>query len=285
MSTIQCSRPYQGYQPVRSQGNNYYSDPFQNANQGLYDNPNYNGGAVGQIQMSSRAQMIMSLLSMMNSLMSGAFGQMMNQGQEQAFPVTHPGFGRQDVGGPPSAGGLSQVKPGETRELKAGEAVRGPNGSVVNWHNDGRVTANYTDKNGRQHKVEIQGDHMIVDGGEPQKLDKLGQIVKLPNGDVIARGRAEQPGGGRVTSRAAVSGSVDGIGVNPPGRTSVHQVDAHRSTETRNEGAYLSVNYSEADQCSPYGHARSMNFSMSAFLGVPVSREVEQWIAQVVGVK
>jgi len=186
---------------------------------------------------------------MMNSLMSGAFGQMMNQGQEQAFPVSHPGFGRKDVGGPQSARGLSQVKPGETRELKAGEAVRGPNGSVVNW------------------------------------LDKLGQIVKLPNGDVIARGRAEQPGGGRVTSRAAVSGSVDGIGVNPPGRTSVHQVDAHRSTETRNEGAYLSVNYSEAGQCSPYGHARSMNFSMSAFMGVPVSREVEQWIAQVVGVK
>lgn len=265
----------------------YQRDPFQNANKGLYNNP----GAGGGVQLSSKAQMMMTMLSLMSAFMGGDLGQLMNMLSPQqgrgTLPASpqNPGFGTGRAAGRAAVGALPQAKPGEVKEMKAGQVARGANGSVVKWGKDGLVDIGYKDRDGRPKNIQFKNGMISLDGGPPQKLDNTGQFLKLPNGDVVGLGHNPKQDGSKDLVRVALSDSVDNVPVNPKGASNVYQVGLNEFSETRNEGVGISLNLSQGSFSTPHGGASFMNASISAFTGVPVTRNFSEQFLRFSGVR
>ena len=344
--------PYHQQYGAVCRSNSGPQDLFRNANKGEF-NKNYcnsNSAVGGGIQLSAKAQMMMSMLSMMNSLMSGGFGQMMNmlgglpsqanQGgqmqnfslgdagfarfqkqnaaeaeqrssqmkalasqmaagrtngssQMQGMPICNPGFGQsrgacanQGANQTSSVNGANatQVAPGQVKELKAGETVRGANGTVLKWGENGNVDMSYQDKNGQTKNVQVKNGMISFDGGPPQKLENVGQILKLPNGDVVGIGNNPNSGDGKPV-RVVMADNVDNIKTEPASATNIYQVDEMQRRQTTMEGGGVSVNMNAGSFHSSFGETHYANASVNVFLGHPVTRCFSELMMKLVGSK
>lgn len=266
--------------------------------------PSKAGGAhqAHQTQFSAKAQMLMMMMSMMNQLMGGSFGQLMNslnpnQGQMVGMNNNHPGFGQSGfnpgfqmtghqpqggygVGGARSGanvGGMQmnpnapRVAPGQVKEMKAGETVRGANGSQVNWGEDGSVNIGYKGKDGKLKRIHVKDGMMSLDGGKPVKLENTGQFLKLPNGDVVGIGNTQHNGKKQMV-RVAVSDGTAQVPTSPPRASNIYDISQMEHKQTTMQGGGINMNFSAGSFQTPMGTANFMNASISAFAGVPVTQ-------------
>lgn len=264
------------------QQNNPYSNPL-----------NGNSGFPGSgLMLSSKAQMMMAMMSMFNSMLSGNFGGLMNmlngfQGVQHPgacgnanqgggfVPAGNPGFGqpRAAQAGPASAlnnPNVPGVAPGQVKEMKAGETVRGAHGSVTTWNPDGKVTVDYKDPNGQAKHIDVKDGMVSFDGGQPQKLENVGQLLKLPNGDVVGLGNNPGPNGKQLV-RVVMADDVNKIKTEPASATNIYDVNMMQQQQTRMEGGGYSMNVNAGSVSTPWGQSNYMNASMSYFMGVPVT--------------
>lgn len=276
-------------------------NPYQqNAVCNPHSNPlNGNSGFPGGgVMLSSKAQMMMAMMSMFNSMLSGDFGGLMNmlngfQGMQHPgacgntnqggglVPAGNPGFGQSAKNAASQVGGLAAfnnpsietVAPGQVKEMKAGETVRGSHGSVTTWNKDGRVTTDYQDPNGKLRHIEVKDGMISFDGGKPQKLENVGQLLKLPNGDVIGLGNNPGPNGKQLV-RVVVADDVNKIKTEPASATNIYDVNMMQQQQTRMEGGGYSMNINAGSVCTPWGQSSYMNASMNYFMGFPVTHTI-----------
>lgn len=298
--------PYHQHQGAVCRSNSGPRDLFRNANKGEF-NKNYcnsNSAAGGGIQLSAKAQMMMTMLSMMSSLMSGGFGQMMNMlgglpgqgnqgGQMQGMPMCNPGFGQprgacanQGANQMSSVNGAnaSQVAPGQVKELKAGETTRGANGTLLKWGEGGNVDMSYKDQNGQTKNVQVKNGMISFDGGAPQKLENVGQLLKLPNGDVVGIGNNPNSGNGNPV-RVVMADKVENVKTEPASATNIYQVDEMQRRQTTMEGGGVSLNVNAGSFHSQFGETHYANASLNVFLGQPVTRCFSELMMNLVGSK
>ncbi len=168
-------------------------------------------------RLGPQAQKLLRLQTVAKELMGGHFGQLFSSlgGPNQAA-WANPGSPR--LGGAPT-------QAGEVQELQPGQMATGANGTQVERGGDGVVRIAFTDKCGSPKRLLIQGDRISLDGGQTfRPMGNRGQILKLPNGDVVAIGNAERPGGSKVLSRVAITDSVDRVATDEAGKTNVYDV-------------------------------------------------------------
>lgn len=225
------------------------------------------------IALSPQSRILMALMGMTSQLQGGSFG-------AATAPGTH-GMNPSDA----RFGQAPQVRPGEVKEMKAGQSSRGPNGSRVDWGQDGTVSITYRDKRGRQRQLEVKDGVLRLDGGRSVRLSNRGQILKLPNGDVVALGNAEMGGGRKKLGRVAVSDSAGGIPTDEAGKTNIFDVSSLERQEVRQEGGGLSLQLSGGSIATPFGRQSFMNANISAFAGRPVLRTVSEQSLNLVGSK
>lgn len=242
------------------------------------------------LQLSSKAQMMMAMMGMFNSLLSGSFGQLMNMlgGFQPSgtapfppngggfLPSGHPGFG-DTRSATPNAGqsasaqntkalrnaNIPQVAPGDVKEMKPGETVRGANGSVITWHQDGTVTVNYQDKNGQSKDILFKDGMISFDGGPPQKLENTGHILKLPNGDVFGLGHNPGPDGKKLV-RVVMADNVDKIRTEPANATNIYEVEMLQRQQTVMQGGGYSINLNAGSYMTPWGIGGFLNANIIA---------------------
>ena len=157
--------------------------------------------------------------------------------------------------------------------MKAGQTARGANGSLVKWGKDGNVTIDYKDPNGKAKNVSVKNGMISFDGGKPQKLENTGQLLKLPNGDVVGLGNNPGPNGKNLV-RVVVADNAKNIKTEPANATNVYDVDMMRKQQTTMEGGGISINMNSGSYATPWGMSNYMNTSISAFTGVPVTRTI-----------
>jgi hypothetical protein len=271
---------------------NHQQNIFANANRGLYNNPNpWNSGTGGGLQFSSKAQMIMTMLSMMNSLVSGDFGQMMNllngmNGQQMPqgygpvqttggrpgqLPSEVPTFGTRVRGAQGPGATIPGTAPGQVKEMKVGQTAKGANGSVVKWGQDGTVTVDYQDKNGHNKHISVKDGMMSLDGGQPRKLENTGQLIEIPNGDVVGLGNNPGPRGKDLV-RVVVADDVKKVRTEPASATNIYKVGHLEQKRTSLEGGGISLDVKMGSYGTPFGGASYLQASLSAFAGFPVTR-------------
>ena len=273
---------------------------FANANKGQYNN--FNSAAGGGLQLSSKAQMMMAMMGMMSAMMTGDFGQLMQMmngmngqqmpqgygptqtqgGPPQNVPRT-PSFGRTKRGASPffsqpmnGVGGVNNkpgMAPGQVKEMKPGQTARGANGTNVQWGKDGTVDISYRDKNGQNKKLSVKNGMLTMDGQKPVKLENVGQLLKLPNGDVVGLGNNPGPNGKSLV-RVVMSDNVKNIKTEPASATNIYDIGSMDRKVTNYEGGGTSINFSAGSFHTPQGSGNFMNFSMSHFLGTPVTRVI-----------
>lgn len=267
---------------------------FANDNQGRYNN--FNSGAGGGVQLSSKAQMMMAMMGMMSAMMTGDFGQLMQmmngmngqqmpqgygqvptQGGPQGVPAGRPSFGgprrTRAVRNAQALNGanIPGMSPGQVKEMEPGQTAKGANGSVVQWGQDGTVNVSYRDKNGRQKQLSVKDGMITMDGQPPKKLENVGQLLKLPNGDVVGLGNNPGPNGKSLV-RVVMSDNANHIKCEPASATNIYDIASMDPKETRYEGGGVSVNMNAGAYNTPMGSGSYMNFSISQFLGTPVTR-------------
>lgn len=266
-----------------------------------------NGNAAcctSSVHLSSKAQMMMTMMGMFSSLLGGDFGRLMDmlggfnpQGAMQFppngggfLPTGNPGFGqpRANASAPCGAAqnsaaardanalqnaNIPGVSPGEVREMKPGETVRGANGSVITWHPDGTVTVNYQDKNGRPKDIRFKDGMISFDGGKPQKLENVGHILKLPNGDVFGLGHNPGPNGKELV-RVVMADSVDKIRTEPANATNIYDVEMMQQQQTRMQGGGYSINMSAGSYATPCGIGSFLNANITALPSYLMSQTI-----------
>lgn len=274
-------------------------NPFANAN-----GYNSSNSAAGHgIQLSSRAQMLMAMMSIMNAMMSGDCGSLMNMlngfngmqmpgrggpvpNQLGQIPAGYPSFGQRGggtqsagprrTGGPQAAafGGADapRMAKGEVKELKAGQTARGANGTVVKWGQDGKVGIDYLDKNGQKRHIDVKNGMMSIDGGKPIKLENVGQLLKLPNGDVVGIGNNPNGPEGKKMCRVVMSDSVDNIKTEPASATNIYEIEQLQQKQTCREGGGFSFNLNAGSYSTPFGSGSFMNANFSLHPGILVNR-------------
>ena len=302
-----------------------------------YNPANMNSG----INLSAKGQMLMCLLSAMNQLTNGAFGNLMStlgigpQGQgecqNQMNPFQNPGFGqsrgcgngsqnmeqqwndfnqfremqhrqRMAQAGVPRRGARQmatdrasmaafkaqsanapQAPKGQATEMQAGQSMKAPNGSLVTRHQDGKITAKSLDPTtGQLRNYEISKDGMLrIDGGKPMKLDNTGQLLNLPNGDVIVRGTNPQAPQGQQLSRVAVADSVDQVKCEPKNATNIYETKDMEHTHRGFIPTMANVNFNAASYNGFNGSYQMMNTNATFLYGTPyeyshIVREIQQ---------
>lgn len=311
-------------------------------------NPCQNNGG---IQLSSKAQALMTFMGMMGQLIGGPFGEMMsalgvggldgqNQGQMHPFSNAHPGFGEprdrtcrgsqrpngladflhqrscenMDRGFMPlqrslaRANGLSQARNrarnalqgltgqksggvsgaagnvanraleasapqaprGKATEMKAGQTMKAPNGSLVSWGKDGQVGIKYKDPNGQMKNIDIKDGMLRLDGGKPVKLENVGQILKLPNGDVIGLGNNPQGPEGKKLCRVVLADNPDQIKTDPASATNVYDIKNMLHTQNAIVPTRYDVNFNSSSYDGQCGHFHSNSFNASVTTGTPI---------------
>jgi hypothetical protein len=263
--------------------------------------PGHTRGCGGGAQLSSQAQMMMQMMRLMGSLMSGDFGQLMNMLQSPGRGAMNGRAGGQMLTGSPGfgqgrrAGGArrrpavdgrnaSPAKRGQAREMKAGETVRGANGSLVKWGKDGNVDITYKDKNGQNKNINVKNGMMSVDGGKPSKLGNTGQLLKLPNGDVVGLGNNPQAKGQKLC-RVVMADNVDQVKCEPASATNIYDIAEMDRQQTRMHGGGVSFNYSQGTTCTPWGMQNYASASLSMFRGIPVTSRWTEQVMSLVGNK
>lgn len=237
--------------------------------------------------LSSKAQMMMATMGMFSSLLNGDFGQMLSmlsgfngqsmQGTTQFppngggfLPTRNPGFGepRTSSSATQNAQALQnanipQVQAGQVRELKPGESVRGANGSVTTWREDGTVDVTYQDKSGQTRTIKAKDGMVSFDGGKPQKLENVGQLFQLPNGDVVGLGNNPVPDGKKLV-RVVVADNINNVRTEPADATNVYNVGLDEKHQTWMEGGHISMNMSSGCYATPWGLGSFLNASFTA---------------------
>lgn len=243
----------------------------------------------GGTQLSFQAQRLMMVFGMMSAIMNGQFGQLMNMlggmsqngnsaGNGPAGAVSaRGGFGQPTCGACSGANATESNAPkvaaGEVKELKAGEEVRGANGTILKWGKDGNVDIRYKDQNGQEKTINVKDGMLTMDGGRPQKLENVGQMLKLPNGDVVGIGNNPSDAGGKQLCRVVMAdNNGDKVKCEPANATSVYDIKEMQRSRTSMEGGGISMNFSSASFATPYGMMNYTNVNVNQFLGHPVTR-------------
>lgn len=259
--------------------------------------PSY-GQPQGGVQLSFQARRMMAVMGLMNAMVGGHFGQLMSllgspvmNGQAAHGPAgavsACGGFGVARCGN--SSGQSRQldesraprVAAGQAKELKAGEEVRGANGTLLKWGKDGNVDISYKDQNSQVKTVRVKDGMISLDGGRLQKLENVGQLLKLPNGDVVGIGNNPSAGPGNQLCRVVMADSTDKVKCEPASATNIYDVSQLERRQTSLQGGGLSVNFSSASLCTPVGMMNFTNVNISQFLGHPVTRVfTEQLLSQ-----
>ncbi|MCA9778704.1 MAG: hypothetical protein KC800_18375 [Candidatus Eremiobacteraeota bacterium] len=176
-----------------------------------------------------------------------------------------------------------QAPKGQASEMQAGQTMKAPNGSLVTRHKDGRITIKSLDPtNGQLRNYDISNDGMMrIDGGKPMKLDNTGQMVKLPNGDVVVRGTNPQAPKGQQLSRVAVADSVDQVKCEPKGATNVYKTADMEHTHRGFIPTMANVNINTASYNGFNGSYQMMNANATFLYGTPyeyshIVREIQQ---------
>ena len=241
----------------------------------------------GPIQLSSQAHMMMRTARLMNALTTGPLGLITGglTGNGRAggtLRTRQPEFGtvRSAIDGK----NASPAAPGQARELKSGETVRGANGSLVKWSKDGNLDITYKDRNGRNKNINVKNGMIRIDGGRPRKLENTGQLLKLPNGDVVGLGNNPQAKGQKLC-RVVMADGVNQIKTEPASATNVYDIGEMERKQTRTEGGGISLNYSQTAECTPWGMQSYASANLSVFLGHPVTRRWTETVMDLTGVK
>ena len=288
-----------------------------------YNPANMNSG----INLSSKGQMLMCLLSAMNQLTNGAFGDVMSslgigpqgqgQCQNQMNPYQNPGFGqtrgcgnggqnmeqqwnefnqfremqhrqRLAQAGVPHRGARQmatdranmaafktqsanapQAPKGQATEMKAGQTMKAPNGSLVTWGQDGKVDIKYQDANGELRTVAVKDGMMRMDGGKPVKLENTGQLLKLPNGDVVGLGNNPQGPEGKKLCRVVLADNVDQVKCDPASATNIYNLKNMQHTHRGFVPQMTNLNVNAASFNGPNGHYQMLNANLSVLTGIP----------------
>lgn len=277
-------------------------DIFRNANNGQYNNvaqPEAAQPSQGGLSLSREAFQMMGMMTLMSAMMGGdfgfllnmlsSFGQMARGAQQAALPGGHPGFGERGAGECAGAHGSHRaheaahaqqasevggprVAAGQTRELKEGESVRGANGTQLTWGQGDNVDIKYRDKNGQTKSISVKDGMISFDGGTPRKLGNTGQLLKLPNGDVIGLGNQNDSKGGKDLCRVVMADNADKVVCQPNNATNIYDVEALERRYTSMEGGGISMNVTSSSYQTPYGMVNTASASMQVFMGVPVTR-------------
>ena len=259
--------------------------------------PEMEGPSRGGTQLSSQAQKLMMVFGMMNAIMTGNFGQLMNL---LGSPMMNGNSAHGPAGAVSSRGGFGEnrcgvntgsklgqmtgpkVAAGEVKELKAGEEVRGANGTQLKWGKDGNVDISYQDKTGQMKTINVKDGMLSMDGGEPQKLENVGQLLKLPNGDVVGIGNNPRDGGGKELCRVVMADNLDKVKCEPANATNIYDVQNLERRRTSMEGGGISMNFTNASFATPGGMMNFTNVNISQFTGHPVTRVfTEQMMSQI----
>ena len=225
-----------------------------------------------QPQFNPQAQMIMTMLTLMNQMMSGIMGGLMKAGGQQSQGIgqanqafhsqTNPGFGVDRAKESPK-------RTGAVTNLQPGQATKGPNGTSVTRGKNGVVSIGFKDKCGCAKSLMVKDGQLSLDGGKTfQKLQNLGQILKLPNGDVVAIGNSEQGNGKKSLARVTVSDSVDAIRVDRPGKTNIYDVAEMAQPHNGHQGGGFSLSLSSHHHQTAFGSNSGLNATFSAFSGI-----------------
>lgn len=285
-------------------------DIFRNANNTTYNNQAAGAEAghasQGGLSLSREAFQMMGMMTLMSAMMGGdfgllmnllnSFGQMARGGQEQAaISGGRPGFGERGAAGCGGNGGCggshaaheaghsqgaretqaaagSRVAKGETKELKEGETVRGANGTQLTWGQGDNVDVKYKDKNGQTKSISVKDGMISFDGGTPRKLENTGQLLKLPNGDVVGLGNQNDNKGGKDLCRVVMADSADKVVCQPDNATNIYDVEELERRYTSMEGGGISMNVTSSSYQTPYGMVNTASASMQLFMGMPVTR-------------
>lgn len=245
----------------------------------------------GGTQLSLQARQLMTVVSMMNAVVNGRFGQLMgllgsplsfngSANFAHAVPAgavpARRGFGesvcRGCAGAERAQSNAPQVGAGQSKELKAGEEVRGANGTVLRWGKDGNVDISYKDRNGQEKTINVKDGMLTMDGGRPQKLENVGQMLKLPNGDVVGIGNNPSDSGGKVLCRVVMADQADKIACEPAHATNVYDIQELEQRQTHMQGGGISMNFNSISFATPNGMMNLSSFSINEFLGHPVTR-------------
>lgn len=260
-----------------------------------------NGNAGGGIQLSSKAMMMMTMMGLMSSLMSGDFGslmRMLSPQNQSAMPMmnpnVNPGFGQsrsaQSMNGPQQpapvdGSSAAPVGKGQVREMKPGETVRGANGTLLKWGQGGNVEMSYKDRNGQDKHVSVKDGMISFDGGQPQKLENVGQLLKLPNGDVVGIGNNPQAQGQKLV-RVVMADNPQAIACEPANATNVYEIEAMQRKHTTYDGTAINVNVNAGSYCNPWGgQTNYMNTSINMFMGLPVDHYTTEQLFRQIGVR
>ena len=273
------------------------TNPFRNANVEAYNNPHH-GQNQGGLSLSAEAMAGMRMMAMVGCLMTGDFGQLMglmgmgqaNGAGQRPCSTSCPGFGERGVGGPPtenapSVANAAKVGKGQTKELKEGETVRGANGTQLTWGQGDNVDVKYKDRNGQTKTISVKDGMISFDGGKPQKLENTGQMLKLPNGDVIGLGNQNTGNGGKDLCRVVMADNPDKIACHPPQATNIYDVEQMEHRQTSMEGGGVSMNFNTASFQTPMGTANFASASMQVFMGHPVTRVFTEQLMSHIGAK
>ena len=176
-----------------------------------------------------------------------------------------------------------QAPKGQATEMQAGQTMKAPNGSLVTRHKDGRITAKSLDPTtGQLRNYDISKDGMLrIDGGKPMKLENTGQLIKLPNGDVIGRGTNPQAPKGQQVCRVVLADSVDQIKCDPAGATNVYEAKDMEHTHRGVIPTMANVNFNAASYNGFNGSYQMMNANATFLYGTPyeyshIVREIQQ---------
>lgn len=175
------------------------------------------GGSSDQVQLSrlgQEAAVTRMFLQMMHSMMRRILS--------ASTPLIAPYSQGMSKASTPNFGGSQphQLQTGQVRDLKAGESVRGCNGTLLKRHKNGQVDISFRDKGGRERRLRIVGNEIWIEGKKsPRKLTNRGQILTLPNGDAIALGNAVGPNGKKTLARVSLSDDGRNFRTFPPGKT------------------------------------------------------------------
>lgn len=284
------------------------SNPFRNANNGQYNaHLKETSPAQGGLQLSPEALGFLKLASTAALLQGGPFGMLMGMfgsllgglmnglgAGQHPMAMENPGFGdktrradssrtrkipmSQDASAP-------KVAPGQTKELKEGETVRGANGTLLTWGQGDKVDVKYKDKNGQTKTISVKDGMISFDGGAPKKLENTGQLLKLPNGDVIGLGNQNSANGGKDLCRVVMADNTDKVACSPPSATNIYDVEELERRYTSMEGGRISMNVTSASIPTPYGMANFASANIDVFLGHPVTRAYSEQLMRLTGAK
>jgi hypothetical protein len=257
--------------------------------------PSRQSSCLGGVQLSSQARMMLQTMRIRNSLGTGSLGGLMsmfgtarlNGRQGGSLRSQRPRFGESRGAGRSSVvdgGNAPQAAHGQARELKAGETVRGANGSLVRWGQDGNVDITYKDSNGQNKNIKVKDGMMSIDGGKPRKLGNTGQLLKLPNGDVVGLGNNPQAQGQKLC-RVVMADNVDQVKCEPASATNIYDIAEIERQQTRMQGGGMHLNYSQGASCTPWGCHSYASASLSVFRGVPVTARWVETVMNLIGKK